>query len=87
MKGPTWMSTIPKFDVIKGCSFDYMHCVLCRLLLRLWFQSQHYSELWYIGSKEMISLVDVRLCGLKPPSDMQRAPRSIEDTMKFWKGT
>ena len=90
MKGPTWLSTVPGFDVIRGCSFDYMHCVLLnvsRLLLRMWFQSQHHSELWYIGNKESITLVDERLCGLKPPSDMQRAPRSVEHTVKFWKGT
>ena len=89
MKGPTWLSTVPSFDVISGCSIDYMHCVLldvCRLLLRMWFQSQYHSELWYIGHKEGISSVDERLCGLKPPNDMQRTPRSVADTVKFWKG-
>jgi len=34
MKGPSWLATIPQFDLIRGMSFDYMHCVLlvvCRL--------------------------------------------------------
>lgn len=39
VKGPSWLANIPQFDLIRGMSFDYMHCVLlviCRLLLRLW---------------------------------------------------
>ena len=34
VKGPSWLSVIPSFDLIEGVSVDYMHCVLlgvCRL--------------------------------------------------------
>ena len=75
------------YIVIKGMSIDYMHCILlgiCRLLLRLWVQSSYHQELWYIGNK--INIVDKRLCSIKPPDEIQRTPRSIELTMKFWKG-
>ena len=68
-------------------SIDYMHCVLLgvsRLMLRLWFQSQYHQELWYIGNK--VTKVDDRLCSIKPPDEIQRTPRSIELTVKFWKG-
>lgn len=66
---------------------DYMHCVLlvvARLLLRLWFSSKHHQELWYIGSQ--IVEVDNRLCAIHPPNEIQRTPRSISQTVKYWKG-
>lgn len=64
-----------------------MHCVLLgvtRLTLRLWFQSQYHHEMWYIGKH--VNTIDGRLCNIKPPNEMQRTPRSIELTVKFWKG-
>ena len=64
-----------------------MHCILLgvtRLLLRLWIPSSNHQELWYIGNQ--ISILDDRLCTIKPPNEIQRTPRSIELTLKFWKG-
>lgn len=87
VKGPSWLSTVPTFDLVKGMSCDYMHCVLlgvCRLLIRLWFQSCYHSEMWYIGTK--VQEVDARLCNIRPPDEMKRTPRTIEATVKFWKG-
>ena len=74
--------------MIDGMSIDYMHCVLLgvgRLLLRLWTQARHRYELWYIG--EQTATIDDRLCSIKPPNEIQRTPRSIELTVKFWKGS
>ena len=68
-------------------SVDYMHYILLgvtRLLLRLWMQSTHHQELWYMGNQ--ISIVDNRLRNIKPPDEIQHIPRSIELTVKFWKG-
>ena len=87
VKGPSWLSVVPCFDLVEGVSVDYMHCVLlgvCRLLLRLWLQSSNHQKLWYIGTR--IPDLDARLCSIKPPSEMQRTPRSMESTLKFWKG-
>lgn len=87
MKGPSWLCCIPEYNFIKGMSVDYMHCILLgitRLLLRLWMQSTYYQELWYIGTQ--IGIMDRRLCNIKPPDEIQRTPRSIELTVKFWKG-
>ena len=87
MKGPTWLSVVPDFDIIDGVSIDYMHAVLlgvCRLLLRLWLQSCNHNELCYIGNQS--SLLDKRLCAIKPPREIQRTPRSIETSLKYWKG-
>ena len=69
-------------------SIDYMHETLLgigKLLLKLWIQSQYHHELWYVGEK--IATIDNRLCGITPPTEIQRTPRSIQSTMKFWKGT
>lgn len=87
VKGPSWLCTVPGFDMIAGMSTDYMHCVLlgvCRQLLRLWLQSCHHKEPWYIGTK--VVSIDERLCNIKPPNEIQRTPRKLGETMKFWKG-
>lgn len=86
VKGPSWLSVVPCFDLIKGTSVDYMHCVLlgvCRLLLRLWLQSSNHQSLWYIGTR--VPDLDARLCSIQPPDEMQRTPRSMASTLKFWK--
>lgn len=87
MKGPSWLSLVPTFKLIRGMSFDYMHCVLlvtCRVLLRLWFGSKYHAELWYIG--HAIQEVDHRLCSIRPPDEIRRTPRALESTLKYWKG-
>ena len=66
---------------------DYMHCILlgvCRTMLRLWLQSSNHQCLWYIGTRKLE--LDERLLCIQPPCEMQRTPRSIESTIKFWKG-
>lgn len=87
MKGPSWLATVPSFKMVDGISVDYMHCVLLgvtRMFLRLWFTSQYHLEMWYIGKD--VQLVDSHLCNILPPYEIQRTPRSIEKTVKFWKG-
>lgn len=74
-------------SIVRGMSFDYMHCVLlvvCRLLLRLWFTSKNHREPWYIVL--CVKQVDEQLCGFCPPDEIQRTPHPIEHTVKFWKG-
>ena len=63
-----------------------MHCILlgvCRLLLRLWLNTEHHQSLWYIGGKT--EEMDELLCKIKPPDEMKRVPRSFQ-TVKYWKG-
>ena len=87
MKGLSWLATVPTFDLIRGTSVDYMHCIplgVCRLLLKLWLKSKHHSGLGYIGTR--VSLIDNRLSLIKPPDEIQRTPRSLETTRKYWKG-
>ena len=64
-----------------------MHCILLgvtRLLLRLWFNSVHHGELWYIGKNT--EEIDALLTSITPPDEIKRSPRSIESTLKYWKG-
>lgn len=64
-----------------------MHCILLvvtRLLLRLWFQPNHHKEVWYIGLD--VNVVDERLCSIRPTKEIQRTPRRIATTVKYWKG-
>lgn len=87
VKGLSWLSTIPYFDTIRGFSVDYMHCVLlgvCRQLLKLWLKRKNHRSLWYIGNH--VSKLDKRLLAIRPLIEMQRTPRSMEHTIKFWKG-
>ena len=87
IKGPSWLSTIPHYDLIRGTSIDYMHCVLlgvCKQVIKLWTQSKYHKELWYIGSS--VDDINKRLVAIKPPSEIQRTPRSLE-SLKYWKGT
>ena len=87
MKGPSTLSIVPKFDLVRGVAMDYMHCVLLgvtRLLLRLWFDSSHHREPWYIGKG--VAKVDAELCAIRPTNEIPRTPRSIQATVKYWKG-
>ena len=87
MKGPSCLSSIPKFDLVRGVAVDYMHCVLLdvsHLLLCLWFSSVNHKELYYIGRH--VAKLDERLCSIQPPDEFPRTPRSIEKMVKYWKG-
>lgn len=54
------------------------------MTLGLWLQSKHHNQLWYIGTQAPV--LDDRLCEIQPPNEIQRTPRSLQTTLKFWKG-
>ena len=88
VKGPSCLSTIPQFDIVRGMSFDYMHCILlgvALLLLQLWFNTQHHKELWFLGA--YVDNIDDLFRSIAPPDEIKRTPRSLQATLKFWKGT
>ena len=87
VKGPSCLEIIPEFNLISGMSFDYMHNVLLgvtRLLLRLWFTTSNHEQPWYLG--RVVKDIDQTLLKITPPDEISRTPRSIENTMKYWKG-
>ena len=85
VKGPSWLSTIPNFNFIKGCLMT-----ICTVFFWVFFGSyiafgsKYHSELWYFGTK--VIDVDHRLCSIRPPDEIRRTPHSIDTTVKFWKG-
>ena len=86
VKGPSYLETIPKFDLVCGMSFDYMHCVLLgivRLLLKLWFTTSFHKDPWYLG--KVVKQIDDVYCNIRPPDEISRTPRSMESTLKYWK--
>ena len=88
VKGPSWLSTIPGYNIIDGNTIDYMHCVLLgvtKMLLGLWFDSQHSTNLWYCGNK--VVEADSKLLQIKPPINISRLPRSIQNHRSYWKAS
>ena len=88
VKGPSWLSTIPSYSIIDGNAIDYMHCVLLgvtKMLLSLWFDSQYSTDLWYCGNK--VEDADSKLLQIKPPINISRLPRSIQNHRSYWKAS
>ena len=88
VKGPSWLSVVPGYNVIEGDTVDYMHCVLLgvtKMLLKLWFDSKHSNELWYCGNQ--IEEADSKLLQIKPPCAINRTPRSIQQHRNYWKAS
>ena len=87
IKGPSWFGGLKHHDIIDGTGIDYMHCVLlgvCKRLLGLWFDSGETTD-YKITSR--ISEVDARLASIKPPNNISRVPRSIENHRKYFKAS
>ena len=61
-----------------------MHAVLgvTKNLMVLWFESK-YSRSFSLARK--LKLIDRKLLSVKPPHEFHRSPRSIADSVKYWK--
>ena len=88
IKGPSWLTFFPKFDIVNGIAIDYMHGVLLgiqKLLLNLWFSDSHKSKPFSFYNKLVV--VEQRLSGIKPTLTISRLPRSIHNELKYWKAS
>ncbi|KAJ1532215.1 hypothetical protein ONE63_000835 [Megalurothrips usitatus] len=75
-------------DFIRSMAIDIMHGVflgVCKLLMKLWFSSE-YNQFEF-SLNNLVQLVDARLKLIRPPSFVQRVPRSIEKHLKHWKAS
>ena len=61
---------------------DYTYLGVTKMLIKLWFDSEHSKELWYCGQK--VAEADSKLLQIKSP--ITRAPRSIQQHRNYWKG-
>lgn len=85
VKGPSVLSLLPGFDIIKGCVPNYMHSVLLgvtRSVTSLWSNSENHQSPWNIG--RFIPQFDQLLLKIKPPSNVSRTPRSMKER-HYWK--
>ena len=79
---------VPGFNIIEGIAIDYLYCVLLgivKMLMSLWFDKTHSSELWNISNK--LELIDKPLLNISPPNCISRAPRSILKDFAHWKAS
>ena len=88
VKGPSWLSFFPKFDIVEGIAIDYMHGVLLgvqKLLVSLWFSDTHKGKSF--NNCDKLCDVDKRLLSIKPTLNISRLPRSIQNDLKYWKAS
>ena len=88
MKRPCWFAALEHYDLVKGTAVDYMHCVLegvTKSLLKLWFSSSLKTEAFNVLDR--VQKVNERLSQIKPPNDITRCPRNIENEMQYWKAS
>ena len=88
VKGISLLMGLKYFDTVKGTGIDYMHGTLLgvqKLLLNLWLSQRHSKEAFSIFKN--LDDVEKRISQLKPPSNIKRAPRSIQETLKYWKAS
>ena len=81
MKGPTWLSCLRHFDVIKSVSPEYMHLALLgvsKLVLSLWLKE---SAAMHANR----NVIEERIKHIEVPTEICREPRGISE-VKHWKG-
>lgn len=84
--GLCWGFAFPHFNVIKGTAIDYMHCIcegVVNQLLKHWFDKEKKNDLSSIFLQ--LKNISTELISIKPPSELTRRPRRLEDK-KDWKG-
>ena len=72
VKGPSWLSLLQHFDLVRGMGIDYMHGVFLgvqKLLLSLWFSLAFSKEHFSISSK--VENVDERLNQISPTFEVK----------------
>jgi len=88
VKGPSALMLLSDFDMIRGTSIDYMHCVLLGVtknLLSLWFDPSHKNNSFSVYNK--LDTAEKRILSLKPPNHITRAPRPIKGNLGYWKAS
>ena len=88
VKGPSWLSLLEHFDLVRGMAIDYMHGVLLgvqKLLLTLWFNPTFSKESFSISFK--VEQIDARLSQILPTLEIKRLPRSVSQHLKYWKAS
>lgn len=85
--GPSVVQLLPIFHIIWSVPPEYLHSVcegVIQLITSQSFNSRNHQKPWYLGlvKKEF----DEILLKIKPPSEITRCPKSIEERA-LWKGS
>jgi len=86
--GPCVLSLVEDYDFILACYIDYMHggCLgVGKSQLHIWTDPKHSSQPWSIRS--LLPIIDAELQSIRPPTTVNRTPRSISDHLSFWKAS
>ena len=86
IKGPSFLMNTPGYDFVNSTSIDSMHLLflgVIRNLMKLMFTVTHASQPWSLY--KYVDIIDKRLLQIKPPHFLSRVPRSVADSLKFWK--
>ncbi|OXA49484.1 hypothetical protein Fcan01_16016 [Folsomia candida] len=78
---------VPKFDIVWGFVFDYMHTVLLgvvRSFTYAWMDSKNHQEPFYIDNKNVE--INNMILSLKFPQNCRRHLRETSE-MKYWKAS
>ena len=76
IKGPSPLLGLQCFDIIRGTTVDYMHCILqgvTKLMCSLWFAGKNSKELFSLN--KLTPTVDKRLKNINPVQSITRKPR------------
>lgn len=87
VKGPSILgSLVPEY--IESTAVDSMHCAfegIVSFMMTLWFDVKYKDEPFSLYKQR--NLINQRLCNIKPPSYVQRRPRSILEHLPYWKAS
>lgn len=76
---------VPEFDLIHGFSIDYMHCILLGTtpkVVGFWLNSTNCDKPYYM-KKAHKNILNRRILSIRPPSCINRKPRSLEEREFF----
>lgn len=76
---------IPKFDIIKNCPIDYMHCVCLGVVKKFtvnWLDSKNHACAYYLGRQ--VGLIDNLIALVKVPYEIPRVVRPLTQ-LALWK--
>lgn len=86
IKGPSPLRVLTGFDYVKAQVPDYLHSVCqgdIKYFLGLWTESKYHDKPWHLNAEKR-RILNARLVAMRPPYEVTRTSRSIED-IGYWK--
>jgi len=87
IKSASQLLLLPKFDIIEGFVFDFMHASflgVARVFLNIWIDPKYHTREFYVGRRA--KEINQKLLLYSVPMKFSRTVRSL-DEVKFWKAS